>query len=191
MTPLRAPTALDDTALMELAARGDSAAFAELFDRHAAAAYALARRIVPPGDAEYVVQEAFVALWRTADRFDAARGNVRALVTVTVRSRAVDRLRRIGAQQALAERAELLERTAAPARAEAELLQRDRAHDVARALATLPEEQDHVVRLVYLAGHTHAEVANHLGIPLGTAKGRSRLGLAKLRTSLEQHRPAA
>ena len=191
MTPLRAISALDDTALMELAARGDSIAFAELFDRHASAAYTLARRIVPPGDAEDVVQEAFVALWRTAHRFDAARGHVRALVTVMVRSRSLDRLRRIGAQQAAIERAELLERTAGPARVEAELLQRDRERDVASALGTLPAEQNRVVRLVYLAGHTHAEVANHLGIPVGTAKGRSRLGLAKLRTPLDEHRPAA
>ena len=191
MTALRAHTDLDDHALLRHARSGDADAFGELFDRHAAFAFAIARRVVPASDAEDVVQDAFVALWRTADRFDAERGNVRALLTVMVRSRAFDRLRRASARQAAAERAELAARIAERGRADEDADRRDAERDVAGALAALPDDQGRVVKLVYLAGHTHAEVAHHLGIPLGTAKGRSRLGLAKLRTELAQYRPAA
>ena len=175
---------LADEDLMPLVARKDPAAFEVFYDRHGGAAYSLAYRIV--GDAtsaEDVTQEAFLSIWRSRARYDATRGSVRAWALGIVRNRAIDALRREGGR---APKLDLddeaaLERREAPERTDAEALRRETARQVRGALGSLPNEQSKVIELAYFGGFTHSEIAKMLGMPIGTVKGRMRLGLEKMR----------
>jgi RNA polymerase sigma-70 factor, ECF subfamily len=175
---------LADEDLMPLMARKDAAAFEVYYDRHGGAAYSLAHRIVgDPQAAEDVTQEAFLSIWRSRARYDPMRGSVRAWTLGIVRNRAIDALRREGGR---APKLDLddeaaLERKAAPERTEAEALRRETARQVRGALGALPTEQSQVIELAYFGGFTHSEIAKMLGMPLGTVKGRMRLGLEKIR----------
>jgi RNA polymerase sigma-70 factor (ECF subfamily) len=175
---------LADEDLMPLVAQKDPAAFEVFYDRHGGAAYSLAYRIV--GDAtsaEDVTQEAFLSMWRSRARYDPMRGSVRAWALGIVRNRAIDALRREGGR---APRLDFddeaaLERREAPERTEAEALRRETARQVRGALGSLPHEQSKVIELAYFGGFTHSEIARMLGMPIGTVKGRMRLGLEKMR----------
>ena len=175
---------LADEDLMPRVAQKDPAAFEVFYDRHGGAAYSLAYRIV--GDAtsaEDVTQEAFLSIWRSRARYDPMRGSVRAWALGIVRNRAIDALRREGGR---APKLDLddeaaLERREAPERTEAEALRRETARQVRGALGSLPNEQSKVIELAYLGGFTHSEIAKMLGMPIGTVKGRMRLGLEKMR----------
>ena len=175
---------LADEDLMPLVAQKDPAAFEVFYDRHGGAAYSLAYRIV--GDAtsaEDVTQEAFLSMWRSRARYDPMRGSVRAWALGIVRNRAIDALRREGGR---APRLDFddeaaLERREAPERTEAEALRRETARQVRGALGSLPHEQSKVIELAYFGGFTHSEIAKMLGMPIGTVKGRMRLGLEKMR----------
>jgi RNA polymerase sigma-70 factor, ECF subfamily len=175
---------LADEDLMPLVAREDPTAFEVFYDRHGGAAYSLAYRIV--GDAtsaEDVTQEAFLSIWRSRARYDPTRGSVRAWALGIVRNRAIDALRREGGR---APKLDLddeatLERREAPERTEAEALRRETARQVRGALGSLPNEQSKVIELAYFGGFTHSEIARMLGMPIGTVKGRMRLGLEKMR----------
>jgi RNA polymerase sigma-70 factor, ECF subfamily len=175
---------LADEDLMPLVARKDPTAFEVFYDRHGGAAYSLAYRIV--GDAtsaEDVTQEAFLSIWRSRARYDPTRGSVRAWALGIVRNRAIDALRREGGR---APKLDLddeatLERREAPERTEAEALRRETARQVRGALGSLPNEQSKVIELAYFGGFTHSEIARMLGMPIGTVKGRMRLGLEKMR----------
>jgi RNA polymerase sigma-70 factor, ECF subfamily len=175
---------LADEDLMPLVAGKDADAFEIFYDRHGGAAYSLAYRIV--GDAtsaEDVTQEAFLSIWRSRARYDPTRGSVRAWALGIVRNRAIDALRREGGR---APRLDLddeaaLERREAPERTEAEALRRETARQVRGALGALPNEQSKVIELAYFGGFTHSEIARMLGMPIGTVKGRMRLGLEKMR----------
>ena len=175
---------LADEDLMPLMARKDAAAFEVYYDRHGGAAYSLAHRIVgDPQAAEDVTQEAFLSIWRSRARYDATRGSVRAWTLGIVRNRAIDALRREGGR---APKLDLddeaaLESKAAPERTEAEALRRETAREVRGALGALPNEQSQVIELAYFGGFTHSEIARMLEMPLGTVKGRMRLGLEKIR----------
>jgi RNA polymerase sigma-70 factor (ECF subfamily) len=175
---------LADEDLMPLMARKDAAAFEVYYDRHGGAAYSLAHRIVgDPQAAEDVTQEAFLSIWRSGARYDPMRGSVRAWTLGIVRNRAIDALRREGGR---APKLDLddeaaLERKAAPERTDAEALRRETARQVRGALGALPTEQSQVIELAYFGGFTHSEIAKMLGMPLGTVKGRMRLGLEKIR----------
>jgi RNA polymerase sigma-70 factor, ECF subfamily len=175
---------LADEDLMPLMARKDAAAFEVYYDRHGGAAYSLAHRIVgDPQAAEDVTQEAFLSIWRSRARYDATRGSVRAWTLGIVRNRAIDALRREGGR---APKLDLddeaaLESKAAPERTEAEALRRETARQVRGALGALPNEQSQVIELAYFGGFTHSEIARMLEMPLGTVKGRMRLGLEKIR----------
>jgi RNA polymerase sigma-70 factor, ECF subfamily len=175
---------LADEDLMPLVARKDPAAFEVFYDRHGGAAYSLAHRIVgDPGAAEDVTQEAFLSIWRSKARYDPTRGSVRAWTLGIVRNRAIDALRREGGR---APKLDLddeaaLERKPAPERTEAEALRRETARQVRGALGALPNEQSQVIELAYFGGFSHSEIASMLGMPLGTVKGRMRLGLEKIR----------
>jgi RNA polymerase sigma-70 factor (ECF subfamily) len=179
---------LADEDLMVLVKRADPAAFAMVYERHATAAFSLAYRMVGARSAaEDVVQEAFLALWRGSGRYDATRGSVRTWVLGIVHHRAIDALRRStvharrrASDEGLDERFETGERT------DVEVARRDEAATVRGALRGLPDEQARVIELAYFGGFTHVEIAEMLGQPLGTVKGRMRLGLAKLRDGLEQ-----
>jgi RNA polymerase sigma-70 factor (ECF subfamily) len=175
---------LADEDLMPLVARKDPAAFEVFYDRHGGAAYSLAHRIVgDPGIAEDVTQEAFLSIWRSKARYDPTRGSVRAWTLGIVRNRAIDVLRREGGR---APKLDLddeaaLERRSAPERTEAEALRRETARQLRGALGGLPTEQSRVIELAYFGGFSHSEIASMLGMPLGTVKGRMRLGLEKIR----------
>ena len=175
---------LADEDLMPLVSRKDPVAFEVFYDRHGGAAYSLAYRIVgDPTAAEDVAQEAFLSMWRSRARYDPARGSVRAWALGIVRNRAIDALRREGGR---APKLDLddeaaLEREEAPERTEAEALRRETARQVRGALGALPNEQSRVIELAYFGGFTHSEIARMLEMPIGTVKGRMRLGLEKMR----------
>jgi RNA polymerase sigma-70 factor (ECF subfamily) len=175
---------LADEDLMPLVSRKDPVAFEVFYDRHGGAAYSLAYRIVgDPTAAEDVAQEAFLSIWRSKARYDPARGSVRAWALGIVRNRAIDALRREGGR---APKLDLddeaaLEREEAPERTEAEALRRETARQVRGALGALPNEQSRVIELAYFGGFTHTEIARMLEMPIGTVKGRMRLGLEKMR----------
>ena len=181
------PHALDrtpDDALLRLAVQGDGQAFAALLDRHGRAAAAAARGILGATPAaEDAVQEAFIQLWRTASTYAPERGSLRAYIVVLVRSRALDILRREGVRAAAAERA-TAQRRVAPALATDEYERIAQARELRDGIIRLPREQAQVLGLQYLAGRSQSEVASLLHLPLGTVKGRTRLGLAKLRREL-------
>jgi RNA polymerase sigma-70 factor (ECF subfamily) len=180
---------LADEDLMTLVERKDPVAFELLYDRHGGAAYSLAHRIV--GDAqgaEDVTQEAFLSIWRSGARFDPARGSVRSWTLGVVRNRSIDALRR---QSGRAPKLDLDDDAALAAQpagelTDAEVIRRDTATRVRGALRDLPEEQSEVIGLAYFGGFTHSEIAQILSMPLGTVKGRMRLGLEKIRLSLAE-----
>jgi RNA polymerase sigma-70 factor (ECF subfamily) len=177
---------LADEDLMQLVQRGDARAFELVYDRHSGAAFSLAYRMVGRGNvAEDVVQEAFLSIWRSGARYERARGSVRTWVLGIVHHRAIDQLRRSSvhdkrraSDEGLEERLESGERT------DAEVARREEAASIRSAMDTLPADQSHVIELAYFGGFTHTEIAGILEAPVGTVKGRMRLGLEKLRNQL-------
>jgi len=180
---------LADEELMPLVGRKDPEAFEVLFDRHGGAAFSLAYRIV--GDraaAEEVTQEAFISVWRSGARFDAARGSVRSWLLSVVRNRAIDFLRsRAGKAPKLTfDDDSVLEQRPATERTEEEALRRETAGELRGAIGKLPGEQSKVIELAYFGGFSHSEIAQMLNLPMGTVKGRMRLGLEKIRGELAE-----
>ncbi|HET7455803.1 MAG TPA: sigma-70 family RNA polymerase sigma factor [Solirubrobacterales bacterium] len=180
---------LADEELMPLVGRKDPEAFEVLYDRHGGAAYSLAYRIV--GDraaAEEVTQEAFISVWRSGARFDAARGSVRSWLLSVVRNRAIDFLRsKAGKAPKLDfDDESALEQRPAAERTEEEALRRETAVEVRGAIGKLPGEQAKVIELAYFGGFSHSEIAEILSLPMGTVKGRMRLGLEKIRGELAE-----
>jgi RNA polymerase sigma-70 factor (ECF subfamily) len=183
----RAIERLADEELMVLVDEKDPAAFEVFYDRHGGAGYSLAHRIV--GDrsgAEDVTQEAFLSIWRSSARYDPARGSVRSWTLGIVRNRAIDALRRASgpAPKLDLDDEVLLEGRPAAELTDSEVIRRDVAERVRGALGELPQEQSQVIALAYFGGFSHSEIASMLGAPLGTIKGRMRLGLEKLRDTL-------
>ena len=174
---------LADEELMDLVREGDASAFSAIYDRHSTAAFSLAYRMVGKRNAaEDVVQEAFISLWKTGARYDSSRGSVRTWVLGIVHNRAIDGLRRSNVHDKRRASDEgIEERFAAPERTDAEVARRDEAGEVRAALGVLPADQLKVIELAYFGGFTHSEIAEMLETPLGTVKGRMRLGLEKLR----------
>ena len=189
---LEALQRLADEDLMTLVDGKDSDSFAVIYDRHGGAAYSLAHRIVgDAGMAEDVTQEAFLSIWRSTARFDAARGSVRAWVLGIVRNRAIDALRRVArpAPKLDLDDDAVLETQAASQRTETEAIRRETADRLRQALGLLPREQSQVIELAYFGGFSHSEIADMLGAPIGTVKGRMRLGLEKIRSTLAEGFP--
>jgi RNA polymerase sigma-70 factor, ECF subfamily len=177
---------LADEEVMVLLRDGNPDAFEVIYDRHGGAAFSLAYRMV--GDrnvAEDVTQEAFLSMWRSRVRFDRERGSVRTWILGIVHHRTIDALRRNIAHDRRRTSAEgLEERQEAPERTEVEVARRDEAREVREAMQLLPGEQLEVVRLAYFGGFTHTQIAEMLDQPIGTVKGRMRLGLEKMRRAL-------
>ena len=165
-------------------------AFEVFYDRHVGAAYSLAYRIVGSRPAaEEVAQEAFLSIWRSGARFDPAKGSVRAWTLGIVRNRAIDALRRDSSGKAPKlswDDDAILESSPAPERTEEEALRRSEAAEVRGALSELPEEQAKVIQLAFFGGFSHSEIAEMVGEPLGTVKGRMRLGMEKIRARLAE-----
>jgi RNA polymerase sigma-70 factor (ECF subfamily) len=178
--------ALADEDLMRLVGEGDVGAFEVMFDRHASAAFSLAYRMCGrKAMAEDIVQDTFVSLWRRGARYDRRKGSVRSWVLGAVHNKTVDSFRHETATSGRdVNDDEALKELAAPERTEAEVERRSDAQEVRAALAQLPTDQRRVLELAYFGGFTHREIADILELPTGTAKGRMRLGLVKLRLSL-------
>jgi len=179
-------SSLADEELMILVARGEARAFETVYERHCGAAFSLAYRMCGSRAlAEDVAQEAFLSIWRSGARYDRARGSVRTWVLGIVHNRAIDALRRSvvhdrrrASDDGIEERFEARERT------EVEAARREEAKQIRGMLETLPDDQSRVIELAYFGGFTHSEIAEMLGAPIGTVKGRMRLGLEKLRGQL-------
>jgi len=168
---------------MQLVQRAEAAAFEIVYDRHASAAFSLAYRMCGARQlAEEVVQEAFLSIWRSGARYDRRRGSVRTWILGITHHRAIDVLRRGVVQdrhrasdEGIEERFEAQERT------DVEVARREAAQEVRGALEGLPDEQRRAIELAYYGGFTQSEIAEILGVPIGTVKGRMRLGMDKLR----------
>jgi RNA polymerase sigma-70 factor (ECF subfamily) len=180
---------LADEELMPLIGAKDPEAFEVFYDRHGGVAYSLAYRIVGErGAAEDVTQEAFISIWRSRARFDRTRGSVRSWTLSIVRNRAIDALRsKAGKAPKLTfDDDSILEQRPSEELTEEEAMRRETATEVRGALGELPGEQAKVIELAYFGGFTHSEISRMLGVPLGTVKGRMRLGLEKIRGELAE-----
>jgi RNA polymerase sigma-70 factor, ECF subfamily len=177
---------LADEDLMDHVRRGEAAAFEVVYERHASAAFSLAYRMCGKRSiAEEVVQESFLSLWRSGARYDQTRGSVRTWTLGIVHNRAIDALRRgIVHDRRRASDEGIEERFEAPENTELEVSRRDESREIRSALNELPREQSQVIELAYFGGFTHTEIASMLNAPIGTVKGRMRLGLAKMRLAL-------
>lgn len=175
-----------DRDLIDRVSGGDHAAFSELYRRYASSAFGLANRIL--GDqtmAEEVLQEVFLSVWRRAGAFDPARGSVRSWLFAQIHHRSVDVVRR-----------EEAERRRSRATVEPEATEEDvegvieeswlsaRREHVKSALTSLPPEQRRVIELAYYSGMTQTQVADAMGVPLGTVKSRTLAAMRRLRSAL-------
>jgi RNA polymerase sigma-70 factor, ECF subfamily len=178
---------LADPDLVAQLAAGSQEALAQLYDRYGRVAYSVAFRVLgDPGRAEDAVQEAFMKIWNNASSFDVRRGSLRTWLLTAVRNRSIDYLRGRGAH----ERQELELQPALsevgsrsdPWREVSASIERSA---VREAMNNLPAEQRQAVELAYFGGYTHREIAEMTNVPLGTVKGRMRLGLEKLSSYLQ------
>ncbi len=178
---------LSDEALLALASRGDEQSLGELYDRYGRVAYGLALRILRDrGLAEDAVQEAFLAVWRSAGGFLAEQGKASTWILTLVHRRAVDLVRREERR-----RAEPLDELAPPNLAGSEATDeeawlRAQRRVVQEALRKLPPDQREAIELAYYGGFTQSELAKRLGQPLGTIKSRMFVGLKRLRELLAE-----
>lgn len=173
---------LADEDLISLVAAGDAEALAGLYDRHSRLAYSLAYRMM--GDrqaAEDLVQDSFIKVWRSARSYRAERGSVRTWALSIVHKRGIDHLRSTASRRRTQDRVEMNAETSQPSEAFAETWRNSQRGQVREALRTLPPEQLKILELAYYSGYTHAEIAEMLDLPLGTVKGRMRLGMKKIK----------
>lgn len=180
---------LADEELMPLIGEKDPEAFEVFYDRHGGVAYSLAYRIVgEKAAAEDVTQEAFISIWKSGARFDRARGSVRSWMLSIVRNRAIDALRsRAGKAPKLTfDDDAVLEQRPSEKLTEEEAMRNETAGEIRGALGELPGEQSKVIELAYFGGFSQSEISRMLGVPLGTVKGRMRLGLEKIRGELAE-----
>jgi RNA polymerase sigma-70 factor, ECF subfamily len=174
-------------ALIREAAAGDQQALASLYDATSRAVYGLLLRILGDASAaEEVLLDVYAQVWRQADAYSAERGTPLAWLTTIARSRAIDRLRRGRLEQ---QRTGPLDLTtaqiaAAGASVEEEVEAREKGAIVRAALDALVPEQREVIELAYYGGMSHSEIAAARGLPLGTVKTRTRLGMMRLREML-------
>jgi RNA polymerase sigma-70 factor (ECF subfamily) len=162
--------------LLRRLAGGDTDALGEFYDLYAGLANGLALRILRrSSDAEDVVQEVFVQVWRQASRYDPERGSPQAWLSIMTRTRALDRLRRLASRREEPGEAAPLAR---------DVPSTDEALAVKGALDTLTDDQRRALELAYYEGLTQSEIAERLGEPLGTVKTRMRSALIRLRETL-------
>ncbi|MDP9478045.1 MAG: sigma-70 family RNA polymerase sigma factor [Actinomycetota bacterium] len=167
---------------MPLVEAGDAEAFAALYDRHSRAAFSLAYRMMGERQAaEDLTQEAFIKVWRGAASYRVGRGSVRTWILSIVHNRGIDQLRSRASRRRTQDKVEASAPTSEPSEAFAETWRNSQREQVREALNTLPQEQLEILELAYFSGYTHVEIAERLDLPLGTVKGRMRLGLRKIR----------
>ena len=181
-----------DEAIVRAVAGGSADALGQLYDRHGAVVFGLARRIVGQADvAEEIVQDVFAQVWRDASRFSRDRATVAGWLVMLTRARAIDRVRSRRARPDVAAGVEI-SATQPPADAgpspETAALSADDARAVREALTTLPAEQRALLDLAYYEGLTHADIAARTGVPLGTVKTRIRAAMLALREMIGRER---
>jgi RNA polymerase sigma-70 factor (ECF subfamily) len=165
-------------------ADGDQAAFASVYDILVPTVYGVVRRVLrDPSQAEEVTQEVFVEIWRQASRFDPDRGSMRTWAVVIAHRRAVDRVR---SEQSHRDRQNTAASAAidAPATPEDDAIEFDEGRRAKAALQMLPAAQREALELAFYDGLTHVQIADRLGVALGTVKTRIRDGLIRLRTTM-------
>jgi RNA polymerase sigma-70 factor, ECF subfamily len=177
--------AVSDEDLLAAVARGDQRAFAQLYDRHAGLVYGVVKRVLrDPSQSEEVAQEVLVEVWRTATRFDPARGSAQTWMLTMAHRRAIDRVR---SEQASRDRNDRIGQRdqSRPFDEVAEAVEVRFEHEQVReALSALTDLQREAVELAYYNGYTYREVAELLDTPLGTIKTRMRDGLIRLRDAM-------
>jgi RNA polymerase sigma-70 factor (ECF subfamily) len=179
----------DDAALIVAIQGRDVRALEMLYDRHRVLAYSLAlRSLGNPTDAEDVVQEAFLNVWRAAGTYRADRSTPRSWILSIVHHRAIDKLR---SRKSRVQPVALEAGMNVPDSADVwrEVSSKLSSDDVRDALRTLPDEQRQTIELAYFEGYTHVQISELMNVPLGTVKGRMRIGLHKLKSLLEGSRP--
>ncbi|HVA91386.1 MAG TPA: sigma-70 family RNA polymerase sigma factor [Chloroflexota bacterium] len=167
----------------------DAGAFAALYDRYSRMAFGLAYRMLnDPTAAEDVAQEAFLSVWRQAETFHPERSAARTWILSIVHHRAVDRLRRGATTQEVSDASleYAPDRVDESIDVEHEVSALMEANEIHRALGLLPLEQRRAIEMAYFGGLSHSEIAGKLRIPVGTVKGRLRIGLQKMRVLLDK-----
>jgi RNA polymerase sigma-70 factor, ECF subfamily len=172
----------DEDLISLVETNNDPQAFATLYDRHSRAAFSLAYRMMGNHQAaEDLVQESFLKLWRAAGSYRAERASLRTWLLSIVHNRAIDQLRSRASRRRTQEKIEAVAPSFEPSEAFAKSLANSQREQVREALSSLPQEQLKILELAYFSGFTHVEIAEFLDVPLGTVKGRMRLGLKKMR----------
>ena len=175
---------VSDVALLQAIARGDEASLARLYDQYRVILFGLLVRILNSREeAEDVLQEVFLQVWRRAGDYDEQRGKPFTWLVTLTRSRAIDRLRVLSARQRLATSV-AQDQPAEASDALKETVRSEQKDIVRQALAELPEEQRRTLLLAYFEGLTQTEIAAKLNAPLGTVKTRMRSAMTKLRETL-------
>jgi RNA polymerase sigma-70 factor (ECF subfamily) len=174
---------VSDQALLERIAGRDAHALADLYDRFAPVALALASRVLGDrSEAEDVLQTVFTRVWQEAGRYDATKGSVASWLLSWIRNASIDRLRRRDAHHRAALHS--IDRAADSGHEEPPPDTSEDREKLARAVAELPADQRQVIELAYFEGLSQTQIAQRLGEPLGTVKTRMRLGMNKLRQAL-------
>jgi RNA polymerase sigma-70 factor, ECF subfamily len=177
---------LADEDLISLVEAADAEAFATLYDRHSRAAFSLAYRMMGERQAaEDLAQDAFLKVWRSASSYRAERGSVRTWILSIVHNRGIDQIRSQASRRRTQDKIEASAPRSQPSEAFAETWRNSQRDQVREALNTLPPEQLTILELAYFSGYTHVEISDLLRLPLGTVKGRMRLGLKKIRDYFE------
>lgn len=177
MSTAEPKTAATDALLVSGIRSGDQRAMTELYDRYSPLVYSVALRVLgDTGNAEDVLQEVFMQLWRNPDLFDASRGNLGAWLTVIARNRAIDALRRRKPDTDIEDVILSVSYDMSSAADRSRTM-----HKVREVLGSMPDLQRKAVELAYFEGLSHTEIASKTGEPLGTVKTRIRAGLLSLR----------
>jgi len=177
---------LADEDLISRVEAADAEAFATLYDRHSRAAFSLAYRMMGERQAsEDLMQDAFLKVWRGASSYRADRGSVRTWILSIVHNRGIDQIRSQASRRRTQDKIEASAPRSQPSEAFAETWRNSQRDQVREALNTLPPEQLKILELAYFSGYTHVEISELLRLPLGTVKGRMRLGLKKIRDYFE------
>ncbi len=178
------PAQESDVLLLKAIAARDEAALAQLYDHYGRILFGLLMRILNNREeAEDVLQEVFLQVWRKAGDFDESRGRPFTWLVTLARSRAIDRLRTLASRERVAE-AGAREVSEVISDAATDALKSEQRGLVSDALAKLPDEQKRPIMLAYFDGLTQSEIATRLGAPLGTVKTRMRTGMIRLRELL-------
>lgn len=188
-SPSDAPVkSLDDKELVRAIVERDDGAISELFDRYSGMLTALSRRILnDPADAEEILQETFLQVWKQAARYDPRRSSVSTWLVLIARSRSIDRLRsrQVKLRTATAARQENPDLHTS-SKGVGNVLMQERRRRLTAEMAKLPEEQRQVLELAFYGGMTQSEIAEQTRIPLGTVKTRTLLAMKKLRKALRE-----